>query len=483
VVNPLVILPVLFWLVWFETGRGEDPAGSIHASLVWTLAGGAAVVGLMRLWCGQIIRRAGESAFYRRTHRFYRALLVARVGLVAVFGWALFDLGLGSVVSERLLPESVAVFRLPGLIVATVPLLIGQIGLWWAAYPLERLGREQSVIEQVEDGLTVSMPPGLAVFILHNLRTHVLFAVLPILLALLVSDATATLLISLGLDVATWELAIVLVTAGVVFLLAPGLLVRVLATRPLDADARATLDDLPVVLNCRFRGPLLWDTQMSLGNAAVLGLVPAMRYVLITDLLVDRLHPTQLRAVLAHEIAHVRHGHVAWFLLMLISLVMVLSGPGVWLTDQVTVLGLSLVWADAATTLLLFGTFLLVFGAVSRRFERQADVYAARAVGRDLGSLDAGLDAVAMTLWRVAEVNHMSIGPRPLVRGVRGVIRLAQHRLTHFRHPSIAERVSFLRSMHDGQKLARFDRSAHRTVYAIIGAFVLCAGVLAGMWW
>jgi STE24 endopeptidase len=482
VVNPLVILPVLCWLVWYETGRGQS-GGIGHATLVWMLAAGLGLVWGMRLWCVRIVRRCDDVLFYRRTHRFYRVLLVMRVVLVAMFGWALFDLGLGSIVTDRLLWPSLASFRLPGLLVASLPLLLGQIGLWWASFPIEQLNRERVAIDRVEAGLPVTLPPSAGQYVLHNLRTHVLFAVLPILLALLVSDATATFLTSVGLDAATWELAVILVTAGTVFLLAPGLLVRVLATYPIEGEARESLRDLPSALSCRFRGPLVWDTQMSLGNAAVLGLVPAMRYVLITDVLVERLHPTQLRAVLAHEIAHVRHGHVAWFLLMLIGLVMVLSGPGAWLTDRVTGLGMSLGWADALTTLLLFGAFLLVFGAVSRRFEKQADVYAARAVARDLGSIDAGLDAVASTLWRVAEVNHMSVGVRPNPQGLRGLVRIARHRLTHFRHPSIAERVSFLRAMRSPEKLEQFDRSAHNTVYAIIASFVACAGVLAGMWW
>src|SRR5205814_5592495 len=90
-------------------------------------------------------------------------------------------------------------------------------------------------------------------------------------------------------------------------------------------------------------------------------------------------------------------------------------------------------------TLVGFGGFVVAFGYVSRRFERQADVFAARTLERQLTPLTSDNAVIAVTprsaprarshvgplgasifasaLERVALINNMPIGARPPVEG------------------------------------------------------------------
>ena len=86
----------------------------------------------------------------------------------------------------------------------------------------------------------------------------------------------------------------------------------------------------------------------------------------------------EIEAVFAHELGHIVHRHMAWYGVFFVALLLLILplqkavdvflpniGPAtnVWL--------LMVVFGSA-------GGFLLAFGALSRRCERQADVYAAR---------------------------------------------------------------------------------------------------------
>ena len=64
----------------------------------------------------------------------------------------------------------------------------------------------------------------------------------------------------------------------------------------------------------RYRDILLWRTQNNMGNAAVMGLVPQVRYILLSDLLLETMTESQIEAVFAHELGHIVHRHMAWYI-------------------------------------------------------------------------------------------------------------------------------------------------------------------------
>src|SRR5688572_20978462 len=132
-----------------------------------------------------------------------------------------------------------------------------------------------------------------------------------------------------------------------------------------------------------FRDILIWRTENRIANALVMGIVPRFRYVLLSDLLLAEMTDEQVEAVFAHELGHVVHRHMIWYLVFLAVLVLMLAVVDFALVTQQKRLGLP-AWVSPGlvSTLIGFAGFVIAFGYVSRRFERQADVFAARTLER-----------------------------------------------------------------------------------------------------
>jgi STE24 endopeptidase len=171
------------------------------------------------------------------------------------------------------------------------------------------------------------------------------------------------------------------------------------------------------------------------GNAYFTGLGAAKRVVFF-DTLLSKLSPGEVEAVLAHELGHFKHKHVA----KRIAMVMLMSGAGLallgWLAGQpafYTGLGVqpSLQAPNNALALLLFMMVVPVFGfllspwmsKLSRRHEFEADAYAcAQADG----------SALASALIKLHEDNAATLTPDPLY------VRF------YYSHPPAGERLAAL---------------------------------------
>src|SRR5829696_9781819 len=113
-----------------------------------------------------------------------------------------------------------------------------------------------------------------------------------------------------------------LLSTALVFLLAPELLRRVLQTQSLpDSPLRRRLERLCERVGMRYRDILLWRTQNNMGNAAVMGILPPVRYILLSDLLLERMDDEQIEAVFAHEVGHVVHRHMSWYVIFFLTVV------------------------------------------------------------------------------------------------------------------------------------------------------------------
>lgn len=120
---------------------------------------------------------------------------------------------------------------------------------------------------------------------------------------------------------------------------------------------------------------LVWRTgSRFFATAFVIGLVPPFRYVFFTDTLLKRMNEDEILAVFAHEMGHVHHRHLWWLLAFILSFTIVLIG----MTQALQLAGLPFGHADFLIVGLLLAYGYFTFGYVSRRFERQADAFAAR---------------------------------------------------------------------------------------------------------
>jgi Zn-dependent protease with chaperone function len=255
----------------------------------------------------------------------------------------------------------------------------------------------------------------------------------------------------------------------VVFLLfAPGIIVRVWGCKPLPEDAvRAELEEF-----CRRNGfkvanfllwPLLGGEMLT---AAVVGILPAFRYILITRGLLNLLDTEELKAVTAHEIGHVRRLHLLFYLFLFFAFTALVYRygelPTLLLLDHEPFIS----WATTAggaggslyalvalipfvALMLLF--FRFIFGFFLRNSERQADLYGMKLVGHPF-TLVSSLRKIALFSGQIEDQPN-------------------------WHHYSIRERVDFLLEAHENPDAGR--RHNRKLYGAAILYTVLTVALLA----
>lgn len=504
-----------------------DQHWSVASQWPWLLlfiGGYALLVILMGAWSRMLARRVATSNFHRSLRRFNQTMFAARLMVPVWFAVGVWVLGWGPLIAGGIgqdLARSVA-----GVIIGTLPAFAAWMGLWWSQYPADRALREQSLLLDWENELPLHQPPAFRSYFSANFRLQVLFTVVPVLMIVGVRD--------LMMHVPRWvglpgndgraepvvELSSSIFAAAVVFLFAPEILRRVLSTVPLpNSPLRRRLEMLCQRAGIKYRQILLWRTENNVGNAAVMGVLPIMRYVLLSDLLLERMTDEEIEAVFAHEVGHIVHRHMAWYGIFFVALLLLILP----LQKAVDVLLPS--FANASNVWLLMvvfacaGFFLLVFGALSRRCERQADVYAARTMERmksnpnpapadllispsQLATVGAVIDIApvlaiqphshvgphgakifAAALRRVAAINNIpltpraaEIEPRDVKFQLTAIIDTLVDIANHWFHGSITGRMEYLQHLSTDPRLtSRFDRGMV-AVYATL-LLVLIASV------
>lgn len=374
-----LLLPLVFALSY------DPSAARIRSGLggTWLFLSLLILLPLLgRLLTHLLLRRASDLNLHPTVTRITRLLEAARIATLLWTVAGLYYLGWGETVQSRLLgPIHLAGADLAVSLLITLPVYLAWLGLYWAQYPAERASREQAIVQHIDANLPVHSPPSLRQYLEHHVRTGPGTMILPALAVLLLRDLQFYAIRASGLHPPEWLQALLYFSATlVVYALSPLLLERILRTRPLPpGHLRLRLELLAARSNVRVSKLLIWQTGNSSGNAMVTGILPPLRYVLISDLLLETLPDEQIEAVFAHELGHIVHRHMPWYVTTLISLSL-LSG---WLTSLqdflVHRLGFSLGGEISTSTLSLALTY-YAFTWLSRRFERQADVYAARSM-------------------------------------------------------------------------------------------------------
>lgn len=323
---------------------------------------------------------ASDSAF------FHRLMSTAKLGALLWTAAGLYYLGWGPLILSSLPPSLARTTVVPAALLITLPSYIAWLGLYWAQYPADVAHREQIIVHHLDLALPVRQPPDLRQYLDHHLRTGPGMLLLPVLTVMTLRDVVSVILHVSGITPSlALQNGIVLGTMALGFALFPILLVRILRTSPLpEGPLRARLELLASRAGVRIAKVLVWNTGNSMANAMVTGVLPRFRYVLISDFLLESLDDEHIEAVFAHELGHVVHRHLAWYLPFVVSMA-VLTG---WLDFPLRYIRAKLpgpvMLGDALELVVgvvaLIGIFLL-WGMLSRRFERQADVFAARSLG------------------------------------------------------------------------------------------------------
>ena len=401
----LILLMFVFWLAW-KPADSWPPIIGVAPSLAVFLGVYAALVLGTGAWSRRLSDRIAAPNFNRSLARFNRIMFVARIFVPVWFLVGMLALGWWQDVAALLQTPRIDLSQtLIGVVLGTFPAFLAWAGLWWSQYPAEIAFREQSLLSQLDADLPVHRPPSFAAYFSANVRLQLLFMVVPVLMIVLLHDLirlAATLAIGTRYGLNDSENPFIwLAAAGLIFCVAPEILRRVLHTEPLpNSPLRRRLEALCRRTGVRYRQILLWRTQNNLGNAAVMGFVPRFRYILLSDLLLETMTDEQIEAVFAHELGHIVHRHMTWLMVFILVLMLFNIGGGAWVGRWLSSIGFK---DETAQDIMIGGAylfkFLLLFGFVSRRFERQADVFAARTMemSRRPAPHPAAFDASAAT--------------------------------------------------------------------------------------
>jgi len=280
------------------------------------------------------------------------------------------------------------------------------------------------------------------------------------------------------------ELAVISLLVAA-FVALPWLLRLVLGLKPLPAGPlRDRLLAASRRLSFRCSNILIWDTRDHVANAMVVGLLPWVRYVVVTDRLVNELTVEELEAVLGHEAGHIKHRHMPYYLgFLFISLVVVASlwalavgappgddtpgSPlGAWAADK----GMGMVPLFAILGAYIF----VVFGFLSRRCERQADIFGCRAVSCDRAACaghDAGASVQPDGRGLCATGIRTFVSALEKVGTLNGIHRHRPGLLQSWQHSTIARRVQFLeRVLADPGLEQRFQRRVRLVKWGLLFA-------------
>jgi STE24 endopeptidase len=370
------------------------------------------------------------------------------------------------------------------------PFLAGLVLMWIGLYPADRDIRKLTMEARLWESLPTHPVWSRREYVIFHVRHHLLIIMIPMVLILITYDATRAY--DAWLHAKTkifWAADGVLgIVAGIIFFFLPVMLVYVWSTKTLGPGRlRDRLQEMCDRIGLRYRRILVWNSGGQVTNAAVTGLLAPVRYIMLSDGLLETMEEEEIEAVFGHEAGHVKHHHILYFLFFAI-LSMCLAGGA-------ALLAVRLRWVDALDVQMQQSIILVAlaviwafgFGWVSRRFERQADLYGARSLmprlaeggverhedgtsgdieGDPPDSFTAAAECFARALLQIADLN----GIPPEARS--------------WRHSSIASRVEQLRRFaRDREAMARFDRKLLIIKAVLFVATAVACTAAANVYW
>jgi STE24 endopeptidase len=432
----------------------------------WTLYTWLAVTGVVTLAAllAHRIRRLLAHAPGQRERllqRYQSWRFYHQVGLFLVYGVVLYVFKWGWAVQSLSAPDAPAnAPLLPGAeLFVLAPLLIGLILSWCCFYDADRAFHNVSPppdLDRAFQSALATPEPAKAAF--WSRWTHLAFQVRHNLALVCIPVSLIILIKALGRlipdsSIEWQEIASFggMLATGLLFLFMPWVLRLILGLKPLpDGPLRSRLLATSRRLRFRCSNVLLWNTKGHVANAMVAGFVPWLRYVILTDRLVSELTPEEIEAVYGHEIGHIKHHHMVFYLGFLLASIAALWAAYILLQEKLDGWSLLDKYPDLAIPpfVALVGIYLfVVFGYLSRRCERQADLYGCRAVscGRK-DCLDHMLDRESATPGHelCSTGIHTFMDALEKVGHLNGMSRDRPGWLQSWQHSTIARRIDFL---------------------------------------
>jgi len=404
---------------------GFDPIEAAGAMVASVIAYGF----LAALTTRRFLRRVAAAGESRAAVRGYgRAIMLQRALLVAMYCVQVYCLAWPQVVFEGLKLRG---WPLVHEVLVLLPFLVMLLLSWVQLHRIDQFVRHSE------------WP--LAQYVVFQFRHYVAIVLVPWMLFVAAFDLIDSAGVGYRYD---WPLA-----AGLgllLYVMAPVLLRHMWHTESLPpCDMRTRLEAISRRADLTFHDILVWHTGGGrIANACIAGAWGKTRCVFLTDLLLYYLTPAEIEAVFAHEAGHVKCRHMLFYLWFGANYMLLHTAVEDFLSGYMTVAGARQIPILFCTAIMYWYFF---FGFVSRRLERQADVYGAHLVG-DASAMASSLDAIT------------------LING-------SDRRRSSWRYFSVADRTEFLTRAEESPALLRRLRLELAGIHLVVLlTSIICAG-------
>lgn len=192
------------------------------------------------------------------------------------------------------------------------------------------------------------------------------------------------------LSTTTASVILFIIFLGIAMFFIPWFMQYIWGCTPIeDPHIKHTISTIVQRFRIKFRDILLWPQPDDKHcTAAVIGILPQFRYLIITPCLLKYLSINELEAVIAHEVAHIRYRHMLWYIIFIIGYSLIIYNMAEPLINWVLshkFMAETVVWMDyqhpkISSILILIpfmifiiGYFRFFMGYFMRNFEREAD--------------------------------------------------------------------------------------------------------------
>ena len=466
---PFLLMLFLLLACWPDSETWPAPAawvGSPAHSLLFTWLGTLLEVGLAFVVARRVCRslRTGAESRDRALKHYVRGRFAHLLGLFLTYGLALYAFGYGWALH--------ALWHGPLIELPLLAPFCAALVLSWACF----YDAERALSSDGGDA-----PPrkfwSRAAYVGFHARQNLALVLLPILLMV----GEKELRRRVGELPYEWLVSVAgFAFALVIFATMPWILRVILGLRTMpDGPLRQRLEEAARRLHFRCSDILLWNTRGGIANAMVVGVFPFLRYVLLSDRLLEEMTPEEVEAVFGHEVGHVKHQHMLYYLIFLLASVAVL---GTVLAPYLSGLENALNLRERRDLAVLpvvgsLGAYVfLVFGFLSRRCERQADIYGCRAVScHEVGCAGHATETLAEGGRGLCGTGIRTfIQALEKVALLNGISRDRPGFLQSWQHSTIARRVGFLETLlRDPDVERRFQRRIFLVKCALLAALLM----------
>jgi STE24 endopeptidase len=473
---PFSLLIALVLAFGMEPPQTGVPISDVRTRVLETFGGITLVATLafgLGFWVAFRVSQFGYAPS-RLRRRYALGVRVLTVISLLVFAWIIHAVGWSKLVRTN--------WGLGGLVliddvVVFLPYLLIQLLVWWGLFFAERALQ-----------ITHSSSPagGLGRYLILKTRQSVGLILPVVLLYVIRRDVIERFWPKW--DKTPFAEPLEIAVLGTMVLMISPLFVRFAwPTRSLPpGPLRRRLERIADRVGFQFSDVLIWDTGHMMVNACVTGILPRFRYVLLTDALIESLSPLETAAVFGHEIGHIAHRHLLYFafffmgslgILSLLAQVVSKADPVIEQLALLTPWEPSLVieLSEGIGLLLVLGLyFWVVFGQVSRRFERQADVFGGKVVSCTLSDCPPHADLdndLAPDPVRGAAPILCPVGIRIFADALANVARFngLDQNGRSWRHGSIAHRIAFLQGLErHPERERRFQRGVRHLRFGVL---------------